>query len=618
MEHRRKDIRNIAIIAHVDHGKTTLVDAMLKQTGEFKVKQDAAQEMVMDANPLERERGITILAKCTSVPYKGHTINIVDTPGHADFGSEVERILQMVDGALLLVDAVDGPMPQTRFVLRKALELGLAPIVVINKLDRPNANPRNALNAVGSLFIDLGATDTQLEFPAVYACGKDGWASNNPDVPTKDLAALFEAVVKFVPPPLAKPEEPLQMLITMLEHNSYLGQTGIGRIFAGSIKKGQSVEIVRGDGSYLPGKAAKMERFSGLSRIELDTAEAGDIIALAGLEGVNVGDTVCAPGLRKPLDRMAIEEPTISIEFLVNDSPFAGRDGKWVTSRHLKDRLEHEARINVGLKVESMPDEGRFKVSGRGELHLAILIETMRREGFEMSVSAPEVIYREENGVLCEPAEYLVLDLPSVAQGPVFETVGQRGATMQNMASEGSDRLRLEFIIPSRSLIGFKSEFLTATRGLGVMHHSFHGYIPRSSAAGGRKNGVFIAKEAGISAAYALYSLQDGGLMFINPGVDVYEGMLVGRNARPNDLVVNPCKQKKLTNMRTKAADEAMVLAQPWIMTLEQAIEFIAQDELVEVTPKCIRLRKKVLEYGERKKSNRQEERREEEESAAA
>ncbi|NLO91402.1 MAG: translational GTPase TypA [Elusimicrobia bacterium] len=613
MEHRRKDIRNIAIIAHVDHGKTTLVDAMLKQTGEFKVRADEAQETVMDANPLERERGITILAKCTSVPYKGHTINIVDTPGHADFGSEVERILQMVDGALLLVDAVDGPMPQTRFVLRKALELGLAPIVVVNKLDRPNANPRAVINAVGGLFIDLGATDSQLEFPSLYACGKDGWASVDPDVPAKDLSALFEAVLKFVPPPLARQEEQLQMLVTMLEHNSYLGQTGIGRIFSGSVKRGQQVEIVRADGSILPAKAAKLERFSGLARIDLDHADAGDIIAVAGLEGVNVGDTVCAPGLRQPLNRMAIEEPTISIEFLVNDSPFAGRDGKWVTSRHLKDRLEHEARINVGLKLEYGADEGRFKVSGRGELHLAILIETMRREGFEMSVSAPEVIYRQENGVMCEPAEYLVLDLPSSAQGAVFELLGQRGASMKNMASEGADRLRLEYIIPSRSLIGFKSEFLTATRGVGVMHHSFHGYVPRSSATGARKNGVFIAKEAGISAAYALYSLQDGGTMFINPGVDVYEGMLVGQNARPNDLVVNPCKQKKLTNMRTKAADEAMVLTPPWEMTLEQAIEFIAPDELVEVTPKNIRLRKKVLEYGERKKFNRQEERREEE-----
>ncbi|HOX22063.1 MAG TPA: GTP-binding protein, partial [Elusimicrobiales bacterium] len=523
MEHRRKDIRNIAIIAHVDHGKTTLVDGMLKQTGEFKVKADQAQEMVLDANPLERERGITILAKCTSVPYKEHTINIVDTPGHADFGSEVERILQMVDGALLLVDAVDGPMPQTRFALRKALELGLAPIVVINKLDRANANPRAALNAVGGLFIDLGATDSQLDFPAVYACGKDAWASDNPDVPAKDLSALFEAVVKFVPPPLARPEQPLQMLITMLEHNSYLGQTGIGRIFSGSLKKGQAVEIVRGDGSVLAAKAAKLERFSGLGRLELNEAQAGDIIALAGLEGVNVGDTICAPGLRQPLDRMSIEEPTISIEFLVNDSPFAGREGKWVTSRHLKDRLEHEARINVGLKVEAMPEEGRFKVSGRGELHLAILIETMRREGFEMSVSAPQVIYREEDGVTCEPAEYLVLDLPSSAQGAVFEILGQRGAAMKNMANEGKDRLRLEYIIPSRSLIGFKSEFLTATRGLGVMHHSFHGYVPRSSASGGRKNGVFIAKEAGLSAAYALYSLQDGGTMFIKPGVEVYE-----------------------------------------------------------------------------------------------
>lgn len=607
MEDRRNDVRNIAIIAHVDHGKTTLVDAMLKQTGEFTVKADQAQEAVLDSNPLERERGITILAKCTSVPYKNHIVNIVDTPGHADFGSEVERILQMVDGAILMVDAVDGPMPQTRFVLRKALALGLMPIVVINKMDRPNINPTGVLDAVFNLFIDLGASDPQLDFPVLYASGRDGWASLEPVTTGKDISPLFDTILKHVPAPIAHAGKPLQLQITMLDHSNFVGQIGIGRIVNGTIAKGQSILLVKPTGENVACKAIKIERFFGLSRVEVQDAKAGDIVAVAGLEGVNVGDTVCPAGNPLPLDPLSIDEPTISMEFLVNDSPLSGREGKFITSRHIKSRLEKEARTNVGLKVEQMEGEGKFKVSGRGELHLTILIETMRREGFELAVSAPEVIYKEENGKVLEPMEYLVLDIESQYQGAIFEIVGQRGAKLENMISEGANRLRLEYLIPSRSLIGFKSEFLTSTRGKGIMHHSFHGYFPKVSVNSSRRNGVFVTKDPGESTAYAMYSLQNGGEMFITPGVKVYEGMIVGQNSRDNDLVVNPCKSKKLTNMRTKATDEALVLTPARNMSLEQAIEYIAPDELVEITPKSIRLRKKILEKHLRRRSEKPE-----------
>ena len=608
MEQRRNDLRNVAIIAHVDHGKTTLVDAMLKHTGAFNVKQDAAQEAVLDSNPLERERGITILAKCTSVPYKDHIINIVDTPGHADFGSEVERILQMVDSAILLVDAVDGPMPQTRFVLRKALSLGLVPIVVINKMDRPNINPAAALNAVFSLFIDLGASDPQLEFPVLYASGKGGWASDTATTTGKDVGPLFEMILRHVPPPIANPDKSLQMQITMLDHSNFVGQIGIGRIISGNLKKGENLALVKSTGTITPCKAMRIEKFVGLGRKEVDMAEAGDIVAVAGLDGVNVGDTLCSANDPQPLDPLSIDEPTISMEIMVNDSPLAGREGKFVTSRHLQARLEKEARTNVGLRLEIMEGEGRFKVSGRGELHLTILIETMRREGFEMAVTAPEVIFKEENGKVMEPMEYLILDILSINQGAVYELLGPRGAKLENMTTEGSDRLRLEYLIPSRSLIGFKSEFLTSTRGTGIMHHSFHGYYPRISVPPLRRNGVFIAKEAGQTSSYALYSLQNGGELFLGIGVTVYDGMVVGQNSRDNDLVVNPCKTKKLTNMRTKAAEEAMVLTPPRNMSLEQAIDYIAPDELVEITPKSFRIRKKILTHHLRKRSERPEE----------
>lgn len=604
----RQDVRNVAIIAHVDHGKTTIVDSLLKLAGQFKVKQDEAQETVLDSNPLERERGITILSKCTAVNYKGYTVNIVDTPGHADFGSEVERVLKMVDGALLLVDAVEGPMPQTRFVLRKALALGLKPIVVINKMDRDHIRPSEVVDEVFELFMELGANDAQLDFPILYASGRGGWASNEIDKPGTDIAPIFDAILKYVPAPVADETKPLQMQVTMLDYNNFLGAVGIGRILNGDIKQGQSVVMLKQNGKRVMGKAAKIERFIGLGKQEVESAKAGDIVAISGLEGVEVGDTLCAVGAEEALPPLVIDEPTISMDFFVNDSPFAGREGKFLTSRHLKARLEKEAQTNVGMKLEQLEGEGRFKVYGRGELHLTILIENMRREGFELAVSSPEVLYKEENGKILEPMEYLILDISSDVQGAVFELVGKRGAKLENMVSEGENRLRLEYVIPSRALIGFKNEFLTSTRGLGIMHHSFHGYYPKVDVPPLRSNGVLIAKEAGVTTSYALNALQDGGQMFLGPGVQVYEGMIIGQNSRDNDLVVNPCKAKRMSNMRSKAADDALVLTPPRIMSLEQAVEYIAPDELVEITPTSVRLRKKILNIHERRKASRKEE----------
>ncbi len=605
---RRESLRNIAIVAHVDHGKTTLVDAMLKQTGEFIVKPEEAQEQVLDSGELERERGITILAKNTSVPYKDKTINIVDTPGHADFGSEVERILRMVDGVLLLVDAQDGPMPQTKFVLRKSLALGLAPIVVINKMDRPNAKPHAVLDAVFSLFIDLGASDPQLDFPVVYAAGKAGWASYDAERPGKDLSPLFETIERHVPAPLADPDAPLQMQVTMLDRSNYVGKIAIGRIFNGAVSKGDSVALLKAAGARQVGKVTQLLGYFGLQRSEIPRAQAGDIVALAGFEDVDVGDTIASAERPEALAPLVIDEPTLSMEFSVNNSPFAGREGKFVTSRHLKARLLKERETNVGLRIDELPGEGNFRVSGRGELHLSVLIETMRREGYELSVSRPEVIYKEENGAKHEPTEYLVVDLESQYQGAILESLGRRGAQMQNMQTEGSDRLRLEYIIPARSLMGFKSEMLTLTRGTGLMHHSFHGYAPKSGEAARRANGVLVAKEEGTSTGYALQNLQERSVLFIGPGVQVYAGMIVGQNSRDNDLVVNPCKAKALTNMRSKASDEAILLTPPRLLTLEQAIEFIETDELVEVTPKSIRLRKKILDRSQRKKAEKLDE----------
>lgn len=595
----------MAIIAHVDHGKTTIVDALLKFAGQFNVKEGQAQETVLDSNPLERERGITILAKCTSIEYKNHTINIVDTPGHADFGSEVERVLRMVDGAILMVDAVEGPMPQTRFVLRKALALGLRPIVVINKMDRDHIRPSEVVDEVFNLFMELGATDEQLDFSIIYASGRAGWASLKMEERGKDIAPVLDTILEHVPAPVAMPDAPLQMQVTMLDYNNFLGHVGIGRILAGKVTRGQNVVLIHHDGSTTPAKAVKIERFMGLGKQDLESASAGDIVSIAGLEGVDVGDTICQPDALKPLPPLAIDEPTMSMDFLVNDSPFAGREGKFVTSRHLKNRLEKEAQTNVGLKVEQLEGEGRFKVYGRGELHLTILIENMRREGFELAVSSPEVIYKEENGQILEPMEYLILDIRSEFQGAVFTMLGTRAAKLENMVAEGEDRLRLEYLIPSRALIGFKNEFLTNTRGTGIMHHSFKGFYPKVNLPPLRHNGVLIAKEDGETTPYALFALENNGELFLGPNVKVYAGEIVGQNSRDNDLVVNPCKAKHLSNMRSKASDESYTLTPPRIMSLEQAVEYIAPDELVEITPTSLRLRKKILSHLLRKRTER-------------
>ncbi|MDE3277802.1 MAG: translational GTPase TypA [Spirochaetota bacterium] len=605
MNNTRQDVRNVAIIAHVDHGKTTIVDSLLKFAGEFNVKEDQAQETVLDSNPLERERGITILAKCTSIEYKNHTINIVDTPGHADFGSEVERVLRMVDGAILMVDAVEGPMPQTRFVLRKALALGLKPIVVINKMDREHVRPSEVVDEVFNLFMELGATDEQLDFPIIYASGRAGWASLKMEEKGKDIAPILDTILSHVPAPLAMPDAPLQMQVTMLDYNNFLGHVGIGRILAGKVSRGQSVVLIHHDGSTTPAKAVKIERFMGLGKQDLASASAGDIVSIAGLEGVDVGDTICQPDALKALPPLSIDEPTMSMDFMVNDSPFSGKEGKFVTSRHLKNRLEKEAQTNVGLKVEQLEGEGRFKVYGRGELHLTILIESMRREGFELAVSSPEVIYKEENGQILEPMEYLILDIKSEFQGAVFTMLGTRAAKLENMVSEGEDRLRLEYLIPSRALIGFKNEFLTNTRGTGIMHHSFKGFYPKVNVPPLRHNGVLIAKEDGETTPYALFALENNGELFLGPNVKVYAGEIVGQNSRDNDLVVNPCKAKHLSNMRSKASDESYTLTPPRVMSLEQAVEYIAPDELVEITPTSLRLRKKILSHLLRKRSER-------------
>ena len=601
---RRQDVRNIAIIAHVDHGKTTLVDALLKSTGAFIVKADAAQEQVLDSNDLERERGITILAKNTSVRYGSTTINIVDTPGHADFGSEVERILKMVDGALLIVDAVEGPMPQTRFVLRKALGLGLHPIVVINKMDRPHINPQAALNRIFDLFIDLGASDPQMDFATVYAAGKAGWASYDVDKVGTDMTPLFDTILKSVPGPSVDPTKPLQMLVTMLDYSSYIGKIGIGRIQNGTIKKGETSALIKAeDGKVIPGKITMLQMYQGLQRRDVDAAQAGDIVALAGLETINVGDTVSSIANPIALPPLEIDEPTLSMEFMVNNSPFSGREGKLVTSRHLRERLLKEQQINVGLKIEQLAGEGHFKVSGRGELHLSILIETMRREGFELAVSRPQVIYREIGGVVSEPMENLVIDVPTEYQGAIIEALGRRIGQLHNMAPEGHSRSRLEYMISSRGLMGFKTELMAMTKGTGMMHHSFNGYGPKGGDPPPRPNGVLIAMGTGTTTGYALSGLQERSAFFLAPGVDVYEGMIVGTNSRSADMIVNPCKAKALTNMRSKATDDAIQLEPPKILSLEQALEFIDEDELLEVTPVSIRLRKKVLNPSMRKRS---------------
>ncbi|HOV25751.1 MAG TPA: translational GTPase TypA [Pseudobacteroides sp.] len=595
MKSIRENLRNIAIIAHVDHGKTTLVDALLKQSGIFR-DNEQVQERVMDSNDLERERGITILAKNTAVCYKGTKINIVDTPGHADFGGEVERILKMVDGVLLLVDAFEGSMPQTRFVLRKALQLSLKPIVVINKIDRPEARPQEVIDEVLELFIELGADDEQLEFPIVYASARDGYAKLELNDESTNMEPLFETILKNVPSPKGSSDEPLQLLVSSIDYDDYVGRIAIGRVERGTIKVGQQAVTCKIDGSIVNTKISRLYLFEGLKRAEASEATYGDIVAVSGVGDITIGETICDVDCPEALPFIEIDEPTISMTFSVNNSPFAGREGTFVTSRHLRDRLFKELETNLSLRVEETDSPDSFKVSGRGELHLSILIETMRRQGYEFQVSKPKVIFKEIDGVEHEPIEHLTIDVPEEFMGVVMEKLGSRKAEMINMHSSNQGYMRLEFKIPARGLIGYRSEFMTDTKGNGIMNHIFHGYEPYKGEIFGRQRGSIVAWEDGEAVTYGLYNAQDRGTLFIDPGVKVYEGMVVGENARADDIVINVCKKKHVTNMRASGSDEALRLTPPRQMSLEQCLEFIADDELVEVTPKSIRIRKRILD----------------------
>ncbi|MBM4161140.1 MAG: translational GTPase TypA [Ignavibacteria bacterium] len=604
----REEIRNIAIIAHVDHGKTTLVDHMFRQTGTFRVNQEV-RARVLDSNELERERGITILAKNTAVFYKPKhggsiKINIVDTPGHADFAGEVERTLKMVNGVLLLVDAAEGPLPGTKFVLKKSLELDLQPIVVINKIDRKDARPHQVLDEVFELFLSLGANNHQLDFPTIYCIAKQGVAKRELDDPSADLEPLFDAIVSTVPAPPGDAESPFQMLVTTIDYNDYLGRLGIGRVSRGTIRLGSPMKIVHRDGSVDDATVTKIYAFEGLKRVEVEEARAGEIIALAGMEDVDIGETIADARDPVALPFVSIEEPTLSMNFMVNNSPFAGQEGKFVTTRHLGERLAKELRSNVSLRVELTDSPDVFKVSGRGELHLAILVETMRREGFEFQLSRPEVIYKWIDDVHCEPMEHVIIDVPDEYVGVVIENIGRRKGGMKNML-QFQGNTRLEFVVPARGLLGFRSEFLTQTKGTGVLHHNFHGYEPFKRDIEHRSRGALVALEDGVAVAYAMWKLQERATLFINPGIRVYGGMIVGENSREQDMVVNVCKTKHLTNIRASGSDEAIRLESPHIPTLEQAIEWIAEDEYVEVTPVSIRLRKKDLDHIERNRISR-------------
>ncbi|MBI1875776.1 MAG: translational GTPase TypA [Acidobacteria bacterium] len=586
--------RNVAIIAHVDHGKTTLVDALLHQSGTFRAHERVA-ERAMDSIDLERERGITILAKNTAVRYGNLLINIVDTPGHADFGGEVERTLSMVDGVLLLVDASEGPLPQTRFVLRKALERRLPPIVVINKIDRADARPREVLNEVYDLFIDLDATEEQLDFPVLYTNARAGTAAVDPDAAGTDLRPLVDAVARHIPPPHGDVQAPLQMLVASLDSSDYLGRIAIGRVFNGRVRVGDPVSLCKIDATVRQTKVTKLFAFEGLRRVDIEEAAAGDIVCLAGIEAITIGETITDPDHLVAIPPMAIDEPTVSMIFGVNTSPMAGRDGQFVTSRHLRERLERELLGNVSIRLEDTDTPEQVKVIGRGELQLSILIEMMRREGYELQVSRPEIVTKERDGQLVEPVEELVIDIPEVFQGIVIALVGARRGAMTRMVNHGSGRVRLEFRMPARGLIGFRSQFLTDTRGTGIMHHIFSEWEPWHGAIAARSTGALVADRPGGATAYAIYNLQERGEIFIEPGTPVYEGMIIGENARPNDLDVNVTKEKKQTNMRASTADEAIRLIPPRTLGLEQAIEFINDDELVEVTPASLRVRKKIL-----------------------
>ncbi|PDW15066.1 GTP-binding protein TypA [Helicobacter pylori] len=596
-----KNIRNIAVIAHVDHGKTTLVDGLLSQSGTFS-EREKVDERVMDSNDLEKERGITILSKNTAIYYKDTKINIIDTPGHADFGGEVERVLKMVDGVLLLVDAQEGVMPQTKFVVKKALSFGICPIVVVNKIDKPAAEPDRVVDEVFDLFVAMGASDKQLDFPVVYAAARDGYAMKSLDDEKKNLEPLFETILEHVPSPSGSVDEPLQMQIFTLDYDNYVGKIGIARVFNGSVKKNESVLLMKSDGSKENGRITKLIGFLGLARTEIENAYVGDIVALAGFNAMDVGDSVVDPTNPMPLDPMHLEEPTMSVYFAVNDSPLAGLEGKHVTANKLKDRLLKEMQTNIAMKCEEM-GEGKFKVSGRGELQITILAENLRREGFEFSISRPEVIIKEENGVKCEPFEHLVIDTPQDFSGAIIERLGKRKAEMKAMNPMSDGYTRLEFEIPARGLIGYRSEFLTDTKGEGVMNHSFLEFRPFSGSVESRKNGALISMENGEATAFSLFNIQERGTLFINPQTKVYVGMVIGEHSRDNDLDVNPIKSKHLTNMRASGSDDAIKLTPPRTMVLERALEWIEEDEILEVTPLNLRIRKKILDPNMRKRA---------------
>ena len=596
-----KQIRNIAIIAHVDHGKTTLVDQLLRQSGTFRANQQV-DERVMDSNDLEKERGITILAKNTAIDYEGYHINIVDTPGHADFGGEVERVLGMVDCVVLLVDAQEGPMPQTRFVTKKALALGLKPIVVINKIDKPSARPSWVIDQTFELFDNLGATDEQLDFPIVYASGLSGFAKLEETDESNDMRPLFDTILKHTPAPSGSADETLQLQISQLDYDNYTGRLGIGRILNGRIKPGQVVAVMNHEQQIAQGRINQLLGFKGLERIPLEEAEAGDIVIISGIEDIGIGVTITDKENPKGLPMLSVDEPTLTMDFMVNTSPLAGTEGKFVTSRQIRDRLQKELLTNVALRVEDTADADVFRVSGRGELHLTILLENMRREGYELAVGKPRVVYRDIDGQKCEPYENLTVDVPDENQGAVMEELGRRRGELTNMESDGNGRTRLEYHIPARGLIGFQGEFMTLTRGVGLMSHVFDDYAPVKPDMPGRHNGVLISQEQGEAVAYALWNLEDRGRMFVSPNDKIYEGMIIGIHSRDNDLVVNPLKGKKLTNIRASGTDEAVRLTTPIKLTLEGAVEFIDDDELVEITPQSIRLRKRYLSELERRR----------------
>ncbi len=596
-----KNLRNIAIVAHVDHGKTTLIDEMLKQSGTIDAHRELA-ERAMDTNQLERERGITILAKCTAIDYGDTTINIVDTPGHADFGGEVERVLKMVDSVLLLVDAFEGPMPQTKFVLKKSLQLGHQPVVVINKIDRPNARPDAVLDEVFDLFVDLGAADEQLDFPVIYASGKEGYAVIDPADEPNDLVPLFDAIVEHIRPPKDDPEAPLKMQIATLNYDDYMGRVAIGRVFAGKMRVGDNVVIARRDGSRSKARITKLFGFRGLEKVERDEVGAGELCAVTGMEAILPGETICDPEHVAPMEMIEIDEPTLSMIFMVNDSPFAGLEGKFLTSRQIRERLDRELEHNVALRVEDTDRPEAFKVSGRGELHLSVLLEQMRREGYELQVSQPEVIiHTDENGKKLEPIEEVVIEVDADYSGTVIRKLQERKGELTHMSQNSDGSQRVEFLVPARGLIGYRSEFLTDTRGTGIMHTNFHAYDAYRGDIERRRGGALVVLEKGETTGYSLNNLQERGVLFIGPGEQVYGGQVIGENSRENELVVNPCKGKKLTNVRASGSDDALILTPPTRLSLEKAIEFIATDEYVEITPEAIRVRKSILHHGKRK-----------------